>query len=105
MIFLSILTGELTEKYEHCKEILGTDESDYDNGESEFGIENEEDNLINSFELYQIQLFSQSPLRLKSWIWQKRLNLIELETMDQIVLFIYDSKFWIPVIVVWFIRL
>ena len=55
-----IFTDELTDKYEHCKEILDSDESDYDNGESEFGIVNEEDNLNHSFERCQIQLFSQS---------------------------------------------
>ena len=35
----------------------------------------------------------------------KKLNLTEIETIDQIVLFIYDSKFWIPIIIVWFVRM
>ena len=48
------------DKYEHCKKILHSDESDYDNGDSEFGIINEQDNLIHSFERCQIQLFSKS---------------------------------------------
>ena len=32
------------EKYEHCKGILDSFDSDYDNGDSEFGIVHEEDN-------------------------------------------------------------
>ena len=71
-----IFTDELMDKYEHCKGILDSYESDYDNGDSEFGIVNEEDNLINSFELCQIQLFSQShhrgePINFKVGKWKK----------------------------------
>ena len=71
-----IFTDDLTDKYEHCKEILDSYESDYDNGDSEFGIVNEEDNLIHSFERCQIQLFSQShhrgePVHFKVGQWKK----------------------------------
>ena len=70
-----IFTDELTDKYEHCKEILDSYESDNDNEDSEFGIVNEEDNLIHSFERCQIQLFSQShhrgePVNFKVGKWK-----------------------------------
>merc|ERR1712008_543274 len=67
---------ELTDKYEHCKEILDSYESDNDNEDSEFGIVNEEDNLIHGFELCQTQLFSQShhrgaPVNFEVGKWKK----------------------------------
>ena len=65
------------DKYEHCKKILESDESDYDDGDSEFGIVNEEDNLFeNNIYGCEIQLFSQShhrgePVNFKVGKWKK----------------------------------
>ena len=51
-------TDDLVEKYEYCKDRLNNVGSDYDNGDSEFGIDNEEDNLFDN-DIYgcEIQLF------------------------------------------------
>ena len=64
------------DKYEHCKEILDSDYDNGDNGDSEFGIVNEEDNLFdNNIYGCQIQLFSQShhrgePVNFKVGKWK-----------------------------------
>ena len=51
-------------KYEHCKKILDSEESDNDDGDSEFGIVNEEDNLFdNSIYGCEIQLFKKTHRR------------------------------------------
>ena len=54
-------TDDLVEKYEYCKDRLNIDDSDYDNGDSDFGIDNEEDNLFDN-DIYgcEIQLFKKT---------------------------------------------
>ena len=45
-------------EYEYCKDRLNNDGSDYDNGDSELGIDIEEDNLFdNNIYGCEIQLF------------------------------------------------
>ena len=58
---LLCFTDDLVEKYEYCKDRLNYDDSDYENDDSDFGIDNEKDNLFDN-DIYgcEIQLYKKT---------------------------------------------
>ena len=70
-----------TKENEYCKDHLNNDGSDYDNGDSEFGIDNDKDNLFDN-EIYgcEIQLFKKN---------FATVNIVA----EQIVHFVVNSEF------------
>ena len=85
---LLCFTDDLVEKYEYCKDRLNNDGSDYDNGDSDFGIDNDEDNLFDN-DIYGCEILF------------KKLNFATVNIIvEQIVLVVVNSKFRITIVIV-----